>query len=454
MLYFIIIGMHLSKKLKSGQSLIGVIIAIGIFVILSQAVVTLAFSAYDLISFTRARISARHIAIESIETIRNVSYNNVGTIGGIPSGIFPQEQQIQRNGQIYTIRTNIIYVDDPFDGTAPDDILPTDYKRVKIEVSWGGIRPSSFNEVSLVTDIAPRGVETMQGGGTISILVFDSLGKPIPQAEVRIVAQEVNPPVNATYYTNSSGRLILPGAPICSSCYQISVTKTGMSTDRTYSTSEIANPTKPHITVIESQLTEVSFSIDLFARLNISTRGASPIFPALGGQTLRIRGEKIIGTDGLDNPVYKFDQDVITDINGNLTIEQLEWDNYYISLPPDSTMEIAGTNPISPISANPGNNINLLVSLVPDNAGSLLAVFRDSTNSPVASVATTLKDNSGYEATAASGQSQDPNFGQVFFDGLADKAYTLIATASGFLENISNIDIRGDTNVQIILNPQ
>ncbi len=453
MLYFII-GMNLSKKLKSGQSLIGVIISIGIFLILSQAVVTLAFSAYDLISYTRARISARHIATESIETIRNVSYNNVGTVGGIPNGIFPQEQEIQRNGQTYTIRTSIIYVDDPFDGTAPADFLPVDYKRARVEVSWGGIRPSSFNEVSLVTDIAPRGVETMQGGGTISILVFDSLGQPVPQAEVRVSAQNVNPPVNATYFTSSTGRLILPGAPICSSCYQISVTKTGMSTDRTYSTSEIENPTKPHVTVIESQLTEVSFSIDSFARFNISTRGASPSFPTLAGQTIRIRGEKIIGTDGLDNPVYKFDQDVITDINGNLTIEQLEWDNYYISLPPDSTMEIAGTNPISPISANPSDNINLLISLVPDNAGSLLTIFRDSANSPIASVTATLKDSMGYEATAASGQSQDPNFGQVFFDGLADKAYTLIATASGFLENVSNIDIRGDTNVQIILNPQ
>jgi len=446
--------MSLPKAPKRGQSIIGVIIAIGIFVILSQAVATLAFSAYDLISYTRARISARHIALESIEIVRNAPYDDVGTIGGIPTGIFTQEQDVSRNGQNYTIRTRVNYIDDPFDGVSPDDTLPTDYKRVRVDVSWGGVAASNFSEVSVVTDVAPRGIETTAGGGTLSILAFNALGQPVPQAEVLIVANSTTPPVNATYFTSDTGRVTLPGSPICNTCYQITVTKAGMSTDRTYSTTEVENPVKPLVSILEGQLTEVSFAVDTFARLSLTTYGEEPGFPALPNQIIRIRGEKTIGTNGLDEPVYKFDQEIVTDGSGQLTIEELEWDNYHISLPTDSTVEIAGTNPVSPMSVNPAQEVSLLISLVADSASSLLARFEDGSSLLVASVAAMLEDGVGYEASKSSGVAGVANFGQVFFDGLEDKIYTLTATASGFLELTTDISINGDVSERIILSPE
>ncbi|OGM31647.1 hypothetical protein A2803_04430 [Candidatus Woesebacteria bacterium RIFCSPHIGHO2_01_FULL_44_21] len=438
---------------RRGDSLIGVIIALGIFVILSQAVITLAFSAYDLISYARARISARHIALESMEIIRNAPYDDVGTVGGIPTGIFIQDQSIQRNGQNYTIRTRVNYIDDPFDGEFPADTLPVDYKRVKVDVSWGGLASANFSEVSLVTDIAPRGTESAAGTGTLSILVFDALGQPVAQAQVQITATTV-PPVNATYFTSDTGRVTLPGSPICNTCYQITVTKAGYSTDRTYSTTEVTNPTKPLITVLAAQLTEASFNIDRFARLDVTTLGEEPELAVLPNQIVRIRGQKTIGTDGLDDPVYKFDQEIVTDSAGKLVIEELEWDNYEISLPTDSTVEIAGINPISPISIDPAEDIALLISLATDDQGSLLTRFEDGTSGLVASVAATLKDGVGYEASESSGVTGAANFGQVFFDGLEDKAYTLIATASGFLEFTIDIPVSGDQNERLILTPE
>lgn len=440
---------------KRGDTLIGIIIALGIFVILSQAVVSLTFSAYDLISYARARISARHIALESMEIIRNASYEDVGTVGGIPSGIFAQEQAVSRNGQSYTIRTRINYIDDPFDGLAPTDTLPVDYKRVKIDVSWGGLESPSFSEVSIVSDVSPRGIETIEGGGTLSILVFDADGEPVPQAEVQIVATETNPPVNATYFTSDTGRLILPGAPVCTSCYQITVTKTGMSTDRTYSTSEVENPTRPPVSILEQELTEVSFSIDNFARLDLTSVGSLENgFPTLPNQIIRLRGDKIIGTNALDEPVYKFDLELVTDSQGALSIEELEWDNYHVLLPTDSTNDVQFTNPTSPFPAEPGADIDLVVALTANTPSTLHIAFKDTNNTPVASVAATLKDSIGFEATASSGTSETPNFGQVFFDSLEDKVYTLIATASGLLEHQSDITILGDTRQTIILNPE
>lgn len=445
--------MSLPVQTKRAQIYIGVIISIGIFLILSQAVASLAFSVYDLVGYTRARVSARNIAQEQIELIRNAPYDDVGTVGGIPAGIFEQTETTSRNGLTYTTRTRISYVDDPFDGVAPTDTLPNDYKRVRVDVSWGGIAESRASEVTLVTDISPKDIESSVGGGTLSILVFDANGQPVSQAEVQISETVTNPQVNATYYTSDTGYVTLPGAPACNTCYQITVTKAGMSTDRTYSTSEVTNPTKPLATVLDGQLTEVSFSIDNFASLSLTTLGAKPDFPALGGQIVRVRGEKTIGTDGLDNPVYKYDQDVVTDAGGALSIDQLEWDNYHILLPVDTTMQIAGLNPLSPISINPSDSINLLVSMVPKNGSSLLSSFEDGSGNLVASVSATLSDGTGFVATDSSGVSGQPDFGQTFFNGLADKVYTLIATASGFVDFNNSVTISGDVNERIILTP-
>lgn len=436
---------HLRANNKKGEVLIGIIIALGVFMILSQAVMVLAFSAYDLVSYTRARISARHIASEEIETIRNAPYDDVGTIGGIPAGIFEQERQVLRNGQTYTVRTRIGYVDDEFDGTFPEDTLSTDYKRVRVDVSWGGLQESNFSEVTMVTDIAPDGIETEVGGGTLSILVFNALGEPVPQALVEVTAN-TNPPVDTSYFTSDTGRVVIPGAPICTSCYQITVSKDGYSTDRTYSVEEIENPTKPMATIIEANLTEISFTIDEYASLALVTVNTEDLeFTPLPNQVVRIYGEKKIGTDGLDNPVYKFDQEIVTDSTGTLTIEELEWDTYHLELPDDTTNDIAYTNPLNPLAVSPGEDVNLQIALTPDTESSLSLNFQNSSNELVASVAATLKDDTGFEASATTGLDGSVNFGQVFFNNLEDKLYTIIATASGYLPYQNTIVVNGDT---------
>lgn len=432
---------------------IGVVIALGIFLILSQAIVSLIFSMYDLLTYSRAKITARHLAIQEIELIRNAPFDDVGTVGGIPPGIFPQTQNVLRNGQIYTVRTQVYYIDDPFDGQTPDDMNPADYKRVRVEVSWQGVSPGAG--VSLVSDVAPRGIEQTIGGGTLSILVFDSSGLPVPQASVQLVASSVNPPINATYLTNENGRVMLPGAPACSDCYQIIVSRSGFSTERTYSTSEITNPTKPHITVIEGELVETSFSIDRYASLAINTTGDRDSgFTPLGNQVIRVRGEKILGTDGQDNPIYKFDQEVVTDGLGELSIDQLEWDTYHISLPDDTVYSIAGTNPISPFITSPQDTINLSVALADRSAHNLLVVFQDGAMNPIEGVEAFLYLDEEEIASASAGLVDTPDFGQVFFENLTADIYELVTNATGYLEFTGNTNIVGNTKEFIILSEE
>jgi len=440
-------------EVRRGEIYIGVIIAIGILAILSQAVIALVFSSYNLISFTRARINARHLAGEQMEIIHNLPFSDVGTVGGIPPGILQQEEQVELNGLSYLVKTSVVYMDDPFDGLAPEDTLPNDYKRVRIDVSWGGIAKSGSNTITLVSDIAPKGIETTIGGGTIQIMVFDAQGQPVSGADTHIVADSVDPQVDLTLQTNINGIIVLPGAPICDSCYQITVSREGFSTDRTYSTSEIANPSKPHLTVIEGELTEVSFAIDVVGTMSVSTFGPRDGgFLPLGNQIVRIRGEKIIGTTDTDEPVYKFDEQVVTNSLGTLTIENLEWDNYYAELPSDSTKVISGSNPLSPISALPGEDVNLKLSLDTRTDNSLRIVFTNSGGDPVPDVTADLTGPSDYDETVVSGLETDPDWGQSFFNSLEAGLYQLNTTAVGYEDFVGEIEVSAEKIEFIILN--
>lgn len=123
----------------------------------------------------------------------------------------------------------------------------------------------------LITDMAPRGLETSIGGGNLLISVFDALGAPIPQADIHLVNTDVLPAIDANYQTNNEGAYLVAGAPASTEAHQITITKSGYSTDRTYGTDEVASPQKSHATVIEGFLTQTSFSIDRLSTFSVET---------------------------------------------------------------------------------------------------------------------------------------------------------------------------------------
>jgi len=443
-----------NTRLK-GQTLLSLLIALAIFGILAHAIFTLTSVSFRFAALSRARITARHLAQERVEIIRNLSYDQVGTLGGIPPGPITQTENIVRNGLNYLVETSIIYVDDPFDGEAPADLLSTDYKRARVEISWEGQARSGSNPIVLVTDISPRGIETTEGGGTLSIIVFNSNAQPVSQASVNIFTDSLDPVVDITQETNENGRLILPGTPVCISCYKITVTKEGYSTERTYSNLEVANPNKPYVSVIEGQLVEVGFAIDLVGELEISSLSdRDNDFSAIGNVVFRLRGQKTIGTDVNDLPIYKYDQELTTSDEGKITIEDLEWDNYDIFLPTGSSYDISGSNPLIPLSALPNINYEVELSLSSATNHRLFLVFTDSSAIPIASVSATISDTGSFEETKFSGQENNPDFGQVFFPDLEEINYEIIATASGYTNFIGNTNVSGYTKDTIILSPE
>ncbi len=575
---------------KKGFSLVETLVGVALIAIVFVSIYGGFQGAMKIITRSKIRITATALANQKIEIARNLPYNKIGTQGGVPSGDILETENITRNGVEYTVKTTIGYIDDPFDGLAPTDSLPNDYKRVKVKVSWTG---ALSGQIISITDIAPKGLETSEGGGNMLISVFDALGMPIPQANIHIVNNSTDPPIDANYQTNDQGEYLVAGAPSSTASYQITVTKTGYSTERTYSTTEVANPGKPHATVLEGELTEASFPIDLLGGFSIDTFStwssdsfadsfsdeskvseknnikiangqvnlatssqeylspgyllSLPVEPTnlinwdklsfndnqptdteiryhlfyatssswwlvpdtdltgnssgfltgpvdlsdlsagsypklkikadlstsntstspaifdwnlswitdaatpIGNVSFNLKGAKIIGTDGDEQPVYKYSNDFTTNSSGHLDINNLEWDNYNFTINPSENLDLVAT---SPSSTPAGQEIQLLpdtnqsVSLFLEAENSLLATVRDSaTLTPLFSAQVRVYNTGlGYDQNQLTNEE-----GKTIFIPLDSADYNIEVEADDYQTYSGSAAVSGDDTIIIDL---
>jgi type II secretory pathway pseudopilin PulG len=158
---------------EHAQSLIEVVIAMGIFAIVSGSVVTLLLSSLNTTNFSREKTLAQQAATTQIEKIRNTTYANVGnctgspcTPNGNPPGTIPLTSQLQIVGVWATMTAKIEYVNDP---TPLSYQSYANYKRVTVTIT----RNSDGRQLAQeVTNIAPP-VKASQSEGTIVASVID-----------------------------------------------------------------------------------------------------------------------------------------------------------------------------------------------------------------------------------------------------------------------------------------
>jgi hypothetical protein len=386
-----------------------------------------------------------------MEVIRNLPYAEVGTVGGVPSGALLQTEPIIINSLPFTVTTSIVYIDDPYDGVAPNDTINTDYKRVRTEITWGGIYPSRV-PMTLVTNIAPKGVETTTGGGTLFVRVFNANGVAIPNATVKIDNTDMIPEIHTQTLTDATGSVNLPGSPACVTCYQVTITKTNFSTDKTYSTNEAANPLQPHATVIEGQTTQISFAIDQVSSIRVNSYGSRESgYPPIANVFFTLRGSKIIGYDTSDNPVYKYEYTTNTG-GSTVNISDLEWGTYTLDFAA-SGHNLAGSNPVTPFSLTPATALTVAAAAVPKSNTSLLVVMKNSAQELLASATAELaSDSIPYLASTSAGPNGAADFGQAFFGSLTPALYSLKVTLAGFQEATSSVSLTSNQQETVTLN--
>jgi hypothetical protein len=151
-----------------------------------------------------------------------------------------------------------------------------------------------------------------------------------------------------------------------------------------------------------------------------------------------IQGSKILGTDGLGSPVYKYATTTSTDGTGQVVLSGLEWDSYSLTPSGYSITEACAAHPV--IIA-PGVTSLLTLTLASFTAHTLRVVVTDVNNVPQNNAELQLV-RTGVDETIVTGLC-----GQGTFLGLApENDYTLTVRVDGTVVHTeTNVSVSGQT---------
>jgi len=393
--------MSSSTYSQKGFTLIESLVGVAVFMVIAVSVYQAYVTNLNAVRLSRLKITSVALGNEQFEIIRNLPYADVGVVGSIPNGKVPHIQNLVRDNTEFMVETTIRNIDDPFDGTvggSPNDLSPADYKLAELQISCPMCQ--NFSPLKFTTYIGPRDLETASTNGAVFVQVFDAAGQPVLGANVHIENNQAFPPIVIDDTTNNSGILQIVDAPPGVEAYEITVSKSGYSTDRTYQTGALGNPNpvKPHATVALQQLTQISFAIDRTSTVDVlSVTDTCSTTPSID---FSLSGSKIIGT----NPnVLKYSASHITDGSGRKIISNLEWDTYNFDMT-DGVYDLAGTIPILPVTLNPNANQNFKLIVVPKDPRSVLITIKDASTQLPLSDATVRLEETGYDTTLTTGR--------------------------------------------------
>gem|GEM_PF-305396 len=449
------------KKILGGVTIIEALTVLFIFSLITTAFYSVISLGIRYIQDSKNRLAALSVANERMEIVRNLKYDNILTSG--MGGNIPEDEDVVENGKQFHVHTVIGYVDDDYDSIyANGDVIPGDYKKVIITVSWGA---SSLNNhpVELLSRFVPPGLEVLNpGDGILSINVFSDQpgGTGISGSDVHIV----NPDTGLDTYqqTDPGGNVILVGSHIMDSIqkYRITVAKSGYETVATmppYPDTPY-NPTFTHASVAAGFLNVFNIIQNELADLKISTVGY--LSQSIGNIDFHLEGGKQIGTEVYDpldptpsEAIYNLDMEETTNSSGEKDFSEISPGQYTFSLSPSVTnFEFIGTDPpfpydvvdgkmiyVFPLSSDPV--LTLKVRLADKNVTSLLvSVLNNNDGFPISGASVQLTNGAGYDVTQTTGVD-----GRVFFPTTADPflsgIYDLKITADGFSDSSSQVTV-------------
>jgi prepilin-type N-terminal cleavage/methylation domain-containing protein len=424
--------MYTMLRRRSGVTLIETVIAIAILAVVAFSLYQAFAAIFDILNVSEVRIAAAALANEQIELIRNMGYESIGTIGGVPNGFVEPFVTRNKNGMIFDVNVVIRNVDDPFDGTiggSPNDLSPADYKLIELTIQCTTCEDTT---AFLFTGrAAPRSLETASTNGSLFVQVIDASGLPVSGATVQITNPSLTPAISITDTTDVTGFLKIIDVPPAAQSYHIVVSKAGYSSEQTYAVSvQNPNPLKPDATVVLQTVTQTSFSIDRVSQLNVASVGetCAPI-PTVN---FSLAGAKLIGTSP---DVQKFAQNYTTDGGGLRSIANLEWDNYTFTIPAGA-YALRGTIPLSPLSLAPDKTQDFKIVMTPQNPLSLLVTVEDAaTQLPITNASVSLTAP-GFSSSLTTGRG---SLRQTDWSGGSGQA--IFTVANQYADDDGNIDV-------------
>lgn len=378
------------KNLGRGFGLVETLVAVAIFVLISVSVYGGFVRIMEGNNILKIKNLATSLANEKIEIVRNLPYEDVGIVNGLPLGKLLREETINRDGINFFITTSVRDIDDPFDGQIgeePNDLSPADYKLVEFSVSCSDCPYEE--ELKYYARVSALSLETQGNNGALFVRVFDSGGQPVEGADVHIENNKLENVVNIDETTNVSGMFQIVNAPTSTEGYEVSVTKEDYSIDKTYPIGDPENPIpdRPHANVASGQVTQLSFYIDKLSDLEISTKKTN--CSAVSDVDFNIRGSKTIGYQ-----VYKYDVNHVTNSSGFKGINDIEWDSYNFNII-DSAWDLIGSSPVLPVDISPNTTQVIDLILTNKKPAALQVSVKDSgTGLPVSDASVVLSSGS------------------------------------------------------------
>lgn len=383
------------KTIMKGFGLVETIISIAVFALIAVSVYQVYGTLLEGSNRNQAKIAAINLANEQFEIIRNLPYASVGIAGESASGTIPASQTLTRDGITFTVSATVTPIDYSVDSNAPIDLAPEDNKRVQLDLDCGSCKLTTQTFISY---IAPFALETVDGKGALVVQTLDANGQPISSVDIRI--QEAT--TETTLYnltTDTQGYARVDSIDPATHEYTILATKTGYSSEQTYTigTTTNPNPDNPHMHVVAGKKSQLTFILDKLSTLLVEVHdedcSPEPLFD------FDLEGEKQIG---LQTAGYSTSHQ--TSAQGHATITALEFDTYNIT-PTDSTFYLQGTYPLLPLALHPNGTQTIHMVVTPDDANGVLVRIRDAiTNLPVGNADVTLeKGIASYSGSTASG---------------------------------------------------
>lgn len=400
----------MSRTDESGFTLVELAVSVVIFALITVGVLSAYSALTKAVKGAREKAVLASLASNYMEIVKNLPYSQVGTVSGNPTGVLPDFSNATTTvaeSVTYKIYYEVTYIDDPADGTAPTDTAAADYKQVKMSIQ----NLTTGAVTNFVANIVPKGLEGTVGAGALLVKVFDSTGQPVAGANVHIQRPTTSPTLVLDRLSDATGQWLEVGLATGTNAYRVVVTKAGYSTDQTYwASSTNPNPTKPDVTIVAGQVTQVSFFIDQLSNLTLKT--VNSLCQPINGVNLNVRGAKLIGTSP---DVYKFNQNFTTGPAtyppGEAVMSDIEWDTYTPTLLTGQSYVVRGTSPIQKIDVLPGTSQTFTMVLdTVTTPNSLLVIVKN---------AATGAAIEGAYVQLQKGGSQPPPFGQ----GAVEQSY-------------------------------
>lgn len=427
-----------------------------VFLLLFALIASIFFQTYStatrLIIESKNRLGATALANQKMEIIRSIDYTTIGTkhwngtawVYGIPAGEVLEDEDVTVNTTTYAVHTFVQYVDDEFDDEAPTDTIPTDYKRVRLTVSWG--LGGTDQTVVLFGNFSPNGVETSGGDGVLAINILDATGSGVSGATVRVVNSAAS--IDTTGTTDSTGNLTLPGATAGTEAYELTISKSGYYGAVTYPAypTSAYNPVDVHASVATGVLNQKTVVMD--QEVDITFKTEDPFGTDIPNIGYTLSGGRVLGTDpGTGASVYGFTDTATTNGSGEADYPDESYGQYTVSTS-STDYEFYRLNPegaaVNIFDASPGSAAAIAAVLLDKNIGSVKVVVENQADStPIAGASVRLQ-NAGlaYDATVTT-----DTFGQAYFPTalpeLAAGTYDLEITATGFGDENSTVNVNG-----------